>query len=252
MHSVITATAGTLAMALVLYQGLARFPLQIERHVFDSARASLASAGMDWAALRISGRDLHLAGLPPDLDAHHDALRLLQGVPGVRVVVDATNRSALVQQQAPRPAPAAPRSSAPRSEPPPGSAPSPDQAARLCQSAFDALLAGQGIRFVADKTQISRESAELLQQVALAADRCAGARLEVAAHTDATGDPAENFARSQARAEAVVDYLVGQGVERARLKARGYGAQAPVASNRSAAGRSRNRRVEITVLRDSQ
>jgi outer membrane protein OmpA-like peptidoglycan-associated protein len=46
----------------------------------------------------------------------------------------------------------------------------------------------------------------------------------------------------------VLEFLVSQGIDRDRLSARGYGEERPVASNDTAAGRERNRRVEFNVL----
>ncbi|HYY16281.1 MAG TPA: OmpA family protein, partial [Gammaproteobacteria bacterium] len=56
-----------------------------------------------------------------------------------------------------------------------------------------------------------------------------------------------NLKLSQRRAEAVVNYLVGQGIEASRLEPVGYGESEPVASNATPEGRYRNRRVELEV-----
>ena len=53
---------------------------------------------------------------------------------------------------------------------------------------------------------------------------------------------------SQGRAQAVVDYLIDQGIEEFRLVAKGYGESAPIAANNTDEGRATNRRVEFTVL----
>ncbi len=78
-------------------------------------------------------------------------------------------------------------------------------------------------------------------------------KLEIQGHTDnATmmkGSPfADNMALSQARADAVKAYMVGKGVEDARLIAKGYGATVPVADNKNAAGKAKNRRVEFKLV----
>ncbi|HAK13519.1 MAG TPA: hypothetical protein DCM33_02900, partial [Acinetobacter radioresistens] len=52
---------------------------------------------------------------------------------------------------------------------------------------------------------------------------------------------------SQARAQAVANYLAGQGVPRTRINAQGLGASNPIASNATAEGREQNRRVEISI-----
>jgi len=72
--------------------------------------------------------------------------------------------------------------------------------------------------------------------------------VEVAGHTDDVGDENYNGSLSLARALTVRDYMVGLGVDPARITARGYGESEPVASNETADGRATNRRVELRVL----
>lgn len=72
--------------------------------------------------------------------------------------------------------------------------------------------------------------------------------VEVSGHTDSTGDPDANRALSGARAQAVVDYLVAQGIQVERLQSRGAGADEPIADNDTDEGRAQNRRVELTAL----
>jgi outer membrane protein OmpA-like peptidoglycan-associated protein len=71
--------------------------------------------------------------------------------------------------------------------------------------------------------------------------------LLIVGHTDNVGTDAYNMALSERRAQAVVNYLVSQGVSRARLRPTGRGEMEPVASNDSDAGRQQNRRVEIAI-----
>ncbi len=78
-----------------------------------------------------------------------------------------------------------------------------------------------------------------------ALERDPSLQIEVAGHTDSTGKASRNVELSQARAQAVLDHLVGRGLPSERLSAVGHGASRPVASNDTAAGRSANRRVEI-------
>jgi len=73
--------------------------------------------------------------------------------------------------------------------------------------------------------------------------------LEIGVHLEAQGSPNRRRTLSLRRAKAVGDALSERGVPAARLRMRGYGADVPVASNRSAADRARNRRVELRVLR---
>ena len=72
--------------------------------------------------------------------------------------------------------------------------------------------------------------------------------IEVAGHTDSVGSAAYNQKLSEQRAQAVANYLVSRGVNRERLMVTGAGANHPIASNATDAGRAENRRVEITLV----
>jgi outer membrane protein OmpA-like peptidoglycan-associated protein len=74
-----------------------------------------------------------------------------------------------------------------------------------------------------------------------------GLKLTVEGHTDSTGTPAFNQKLSEQRAMAVRDYLVQQGVDMNSITAAGLGEGMPIADNSTAAGRQKNRRVEIIV-----
>lgn len=82
---------------------------------------------------------------------------------------------------------------------------------------------------------------------ALAGQLGGGGPISIEGHTDSQGGEAANQALSQRRAEAVRRVLEEAGVAPGRLKAVGRGESQPVADNGSAAGRARNRRVEIIV-----
>ena len=71
--------------------------------------------------------------------------------------------------------------------------------------------------------------------------------IEIQGHTDSRGKKRYNMRLSQRRAESVVAYLVSKGVDPSRLTAKGYGPTKPIASNRNAQGRSKNRRVEFSI-----
>jgi len=78
-----------------------------------------------------------------------------------------------------------------------------------------------------------------------------GLNLEViiaVGHTDSVGSVAYNQKLSVRRAESVKAYLVSKGVEANRVYTEGKGKSQPVADNKSAAGRAKNRRVEIEVV----
>ncbi|WP_353154064.1 outer membrane protein OmpA [Herminiimonas fonticola] len=67
-------------------------------------------------------------------------------------------------------------------------------------------------------------------------------------HTDSVGSDAYNQKLSIRRAEAVKGYLVGKGIDAKRVYTEGKGEKQPVATNKTAAGRAQNRRVEIEVV----
>ena len=73
--------------------------------------------------------------------------------------------------------------------------------------------------------------------------------IEVQGHTDDTGRPELNRRLGQERADSVVAWLIGRGIARERLAAKGYGADRPLSDNATGEGRARNRRVEFRVIR---
>jgi len=72
--------------------------------------------------------------------------------------------------------------------------------------------------------------------------------LKLAGHTDNSGSMQLNLRLSKQRAEAVKAYLVAQGANASRIEATGYGPNQPIASNKTAEGRQKNRRVEFTLF----
>jgi outer membrane protein OmpA-like peptidoglycan-associated protein len=74
-----------------------------------------------------------------------------------------------------------------------------------------------------------------------------GLKLEIEGHTDSTGGDELNQKLSEQRAEGVREYLIEQGLDRDSLTSKGFGKTMPIASNQSAQGRQKNRRVELIV-----
>jgi outer membrane protein OmpA-like peptidoglycan-associated protein len=77
-----------------------------------------------------------------------------------------------------------------------------------------------------------------------------GLRLEVDGYTDSIGSEEYNLKLSNQRAGGVRDYLLGQGIAPDNVTSQGFGKDSPVASNDTAAGRQKNRRVEMVVSGD--
>jgi OmpA-OmpF porin, OOP family len=103
-----------------------------------------------------------------------------------------------------------------------------------------------GIYFDSGKSVIKPESAQAIGEIATLLKGQPALKLFLVGHTDNEGGVESNIRLSQERAEAVLKALVGgHGIAPARLRAFGCGQFSPVASNDSAEGKAKNRRVEL-------
>jgi len=121
--------------------------------------------------------------------------------------------------------------------PPATTAPVPPPAEDDCPGTIDA-----DVTFASNSARLNAAGMEVLARLAPC---LAEGRFEVAGHADSSGSDAINDPLAEARARAVVDFIVSQGVDAGRVGARGYGSTRPLADNATAEGRARNRRVEI-------
>jgi outer membrane protein OmpA-like peptidoglycan-associated protein len=104
------------------------------------------------------------------------------------------------------------------------------------------------ITFAVDSSDISANFYEILDSVALVLNEFNKTLVEVAGHTDSTGDAQYNQQLSERRAGSVAAYLRSRKVVADRLIIVGGGESYPVATNDTPAGRQANRRVEITIV----
>lgn len=104
----------------------------------------------------------------------------------------------------------------------------------------------QDLEFEFGKASIKPTSYPSLDRVAKLLST-KGFSLKLGGHTDNVGSAARNMSLSKDRAEAVKQYLVSQGANPSRIEAVGYGFNQPIATNKTAAGRQKNRRVEFTL-----
>lgn len=106
----------------------------------------------------------------------------------------------------------------------------------------------KNILFNFGKTTLHSDSYEELKDVAEWLVKNPNLKLEIGGHTDSDGPDDYNLWLSQARAQAVVDYIITQGAAKEQLVAKGYGETKPIAEGESLQAKSTNRRVEFTVL----
>lgn len=109
-------------------------------------------------------------------------------------------------------------------------------------------VATRGILFDTGSNRIKPGSSATLEEILEMLREHPDLKLRIEGHTDDVGDTSANQALSQSRAEAVRDYLVGQGIDATRLEAIGMGEEHPVADNSTEEGRTQNRRVELVRL----
>lgn len=100
------------------------------------------------------------------------------------------------------------------------------------------------------KYSLKEGTKEKLARVAGIIESHPGLRLEVDGYTDSIGSDEYNMKLSQNRADTVRLYLVDQGINPDNIMSKGYGKDDPVADNKTAAGRQKNRRVELVVSGD--
>jgi OOP family OmpA-OmpF porin len=153
------------------------------------------------------------------------------------------------------PAPAAPTPApAPRPAPAPAPAAAPAPAPAAAPPVVVAAPTSEKVTFAADaffdfdKSVLKPEGRAKLDDLV---GKMSGLNLEViiaVGHTDSVGSDAYNQKLSIRRSEAVKAYLVSKGVEKNRVYTEGKGEKQPVADNKTAEGRAKNRRVEIEVV----
>lgn len=106
----------------------------------------------------------------------------------------------------------------------------------------------ENIFFETGKAALKSESFTELDRVVQLLNDYPTIKIEISGHTDNVGGEEVNKKLSQARADAVAQYISSKGVPDERIVAVGYGMEKPVAENSTKEGRQKNRRVEFTIL----
>ena len=105
----------------------------------------------------------------------------------------------------------------------------------------------KGVNFTAGSAKLLPAASKTLKTVASAMKASPKVEVEIGGHTDWVGPQSRNQRLSERRARSVKVFLVGEGVEDARLSTKGYGEAEPVDSNEKPEGRANNRRVAFKL-----
>ncbi len=120
--------------------------------------------------------------------------------------------------------------------------------ARVFREGNNIIMRLVGLNFDSGESQLKSTNFDLLAKVEKAIDVFPRSELTIEGHTDSHGGDDFNQTLSQARAESVQQYMINaMRIPTYRLIATGYGETRPVASNETAAGRARNRRIDIVI-----
>lgn len=108
-------------------------------------------------------------------------------------------------------------------------------------------VAAKNVFFATGSSKLLSKSFKSLNEVVKVLNEDPNLKLDIEGHTDNTGKPDKNQILSESRAKSVLDYLTSKGVNAARLVSAGYGQDQPIADNKTAAGRAKNRRVDLKL-----
>ncbi len=115
------------------------------------------------------------------------------------------------------------------------------------QGVLDRTLANRIVEFESGQAVLTPAGRAILDEMGAAMLKLNGQKVEIIGHTDNVGLRTSNQNLSQARAEAVRNYLAGKGIPAETLVASGSGPDRPIASNDTVEGRARNRRIEFRM-----
>ena len=226
---------------LCIYQQNHR--ILIQEDIDSRTRAELSAQGLEQVNILTSGRDILLTGEVASEEIKQQTELHARNVHGVRTVDNqitiAATETIIINKPFVAPLP---ELSEPTAEP--ELAPLPQH---TCQQDFNDLLSNNKIRFATNSAEIDTSSYSLLDELIAAAQHCADAKIEIGGHTDSRGSDEYNLRLSQQRATSVMNYLVSNGIEAARLTAVGYGENNPIADNETEEGLAKNRRIEFNV-----
>lgn len=115
------------------------------------------------------------------------------------------------------------------------------------QQLIDSTLGNRIVEFESGSANLTPMGLGILDEMAGVIQSVGDKPITITGHTDNVGNPTANLTLSNERAEAVKQYLIGRGINAARLNTQGKGDTDPIASNDTEDGRTRNRRIEFTI-----
>jgi outer membrane protein OmpA-like peptidoglycan-associated protein len=121
--------------------------------------------------------------------------------------------------------------------------------AELEKYKLDQIVRLNNIFFDVDKFDLKAESFTELNEVLKILTQNPEMHIEISGHTDNTGTNEYNITLSKNRANAVISYLIGKGIDKKRLSSAGFGSSKPAESNDTELGRALNRRIEMKIVK---
>lgn len=208
----------------------------IENDLAQKARTALAEANLPSVNVYFEGRDGNISGILTQETSLEAILEIVGGIHGVRTVnnqvtIAAAPKTSEIAQPKPTELTQNGLYTPPKNHP---------------LEQFDLSK----LEFIPTQAVLTEDSYSILDQLAELVKKYPDSRLEISAHTDNQGTALGQTALTQAKAEAVLQYLLTKGIDLNQIKAQGYGATRPIASNADEAGRIHNRRIELTVLKE--
>ena len=234
---------GLIVLAILGYFCIYQYHTKIQNDIHSRAVAAVTPEGLGEENVVTDGRDVTLIGEVASEAIKSQAEKSAWDVYGVRLVdnqlIIATPEPKIVKKSKPEIV-----EQQKTIITPPKLEPLPEY---TCQQEFDFLLSTDEIHFSTNSADLQASSNNLLNDLADAAQECPDTNIEIGGHTDSRGNEDHNLRLSQARADAVMSFLVNKGVDPSKLSAVGYGESVPIADNETEEGLAKNRRIEFNV-----
>ena len=213
---------GVIGFILILFCCLFFKVNSIENDLSARTVTALSNGSISIDSVLVNGRDITLKGVVSSNAIKTKAGKIAESIWGVRTV----NNLLTIKSKPSKP-------------------PIPN-----IQKKLDNVNAIQNIEFENNKSIIRKNSLPILQKVIDVLKEYPEISIEIGGHTDSRGNAKHNLLLSKKRAEAVMTFLSKNGIDKSRLKAKGYGITKPIADNTTEEGRKKNRRVEFKIIKE--